>query len=84
MERAPAAGGRFWAKLVRIYAGVSGLGTSLAPADHPEYDRWLANVCAELGEGAFAVAWADGRAMPLEQAVAKALAVEEPPDQRAA
>jgi len=32
-----------------------------------------------LGEAAFAAAWAEGRALSLEQAVAAALAAERPP-----
>jgi hypothetical protein len=34
-----------------------------------EYERTAAEGCAALGETAFSDAWADGRAMSLEQAV---------------
>ncbi|MFQ5794233.1 MAG: tetratricopeptide repeat protein [Candidatus Bipolaricaulia bacterium] len=38
-----------------------------------DYDRNVSAVRAELGEEAFAIAWAEGQAMPLEQAIAHAL-----------
>jgi predicted ATPase/class 3 adenylate cyclase/DNA-binding SARP family transcriptional activator/Flp pilus assembly protein TadD len=41
--------------------------------DRPEYERCVAVARAALGEEAFAAAWADGRAMSLEEAVAYAL-----------
>ncbi len=60
------------------------------PADQPEYDRNLAHLRATLDEAAFAAAWAEGRALTLEQAVAQALsepgasAVESPAPSQAA
>ena len=42
-------------------------------ADQEDTDREQAQVRAALGETAFAVAWAEGRAMSLEEAVAYAL-----------
>jgi predicted ATPase/DNA-binding SARP family transcriptional activator len=42
-------------------------------ADAPEYDRSVAEGRAALGEAGFAAAWAEGRAMSVEQAVAYAL-----------
>ncbi|MBA2449128.1 MAG: hypothetical protein H0V51_14000 [Chloroflexi bacterium] len=39
----------------------------------PDYERDRAAVWARLSEEAFATAWAEGRAMALEQAVAYAL-----------
>jgi predicted ATPase/DNA-binding CsgD family transcriptional regulator len=44
------------------------------PPDQVDYDRFLSNARATLGENAFEEAWAEGRAMPLEQAIAYALA----------
>jgi hypothetical protein len=41
------------------------------------HDRCVARIRADLGAEAFAVAWAAGRALPLEQAVAEALAATE-------
>jgi tetratricopeptide (TPR) repeat protein len=40
-----------------------------------EFERHVATVRAALGEEAFAAAWAKGQAMPLEQAIAEALAI---------
>jgi tetratricopeptide (TPR) repeat protein len=44
-----------------------------ASAERAEYDRTVAVVRAHLDEATFAAAWAEGRAMPLEQAIAEAL-----------
>jgi tetratricopeptide (TPR) repeat protein len=52
------------------------LGTPLFPVDRPEYDRSVAAARGALGEEAFVAAWAEGRALELEQAVASALEVE--------
>jgi predicted ATPase/DNA-binding CsgD family transcriptional regulator len=43
------------------------------PSRRPEIDRIIAEVSAQLEPAAFASAWAEGRAMTLEQAVADAL-----------
>jgi tetratricopeptide (TPR) repeat protein len=45
----------------------------LPPAERPLLDRWLAPARQALDAGAQATAWAEGRAMPLEQAIAYAL-----------
>jgi hypothetical protein len=55
-----------------------GIGAPLPRADRAKQDRSITAVRAALGEEAFAAAWAGGRAMSLEQAVAFAL--EELPD----
>ena len=47
-------------------------GALVDPDDQPEHDRNIAFVRAELGEAAFAVAWAEGQAMTLDQATAYA------------
>ena len=49
------------------------IGAPLTPADRSEYDARVAAARAQLGDGAFAAVWAEGRAMSLEQAVACAL-----------
>jgi DNA-binding CsgD family transcriptional regulator/tetratricopeptide (TPR) repeat protein len=46
------------------------MGTPLAPAYRPDYERAVAATRAHLGEQAFAAAWAEGRAMTPEQALA--------------
>ena len=51
------------------------LGVPTGSGRHADRDRAVAAVGAGLGEHALAVAWAAGRALPLEEAVAVALAV---------
>jgi predicted ATPase/transcriptional regulator with XRE-family HTH domain/Tfp pilus assembly protein PilF len=46
----------------------------LSPADRPVYERTVADARAQLDEVVFMAAWAAGRAMPLDQAIADALA----------
>jgi predicted ATPase/transcriptional regulator with XRE-family HTH domain len=46
---------------------------ALAPADVPVYQRDVAMLRTQMETPAFAVAWAAGRALPVEQAVAEAL-----------
>jgi tetratricopeptide (TPR) repeat protein len=48
-------------------------GVSLPPVERPQIERELAVVCTALGEEAFAAAWSEGRAMPMDQAVGYAL-----------
>jgi len=45
----------------------------LEPIHRAEYDRTVAAIQTQLDEAAFAAAWAEGRAMTLEQAIAFAL-----------
>jgi predicted ATPase len=52
------------------------LGAPLTPSDRAEYDRYVAAARAALDEAAFAAAWAEGRALPLDQAIA--IALDEP------
>jgi hypothetical protein len=49
------------------------IGAFLQPSDTPEYHRIRAEVRAHLDDTAFAAAWAEGRSMTLEQAIAYAL-----------
>jgi predicted ATPase/class 3 adenylate cyclase len=51
------------------------LGTPLWRVHRVEYDQAMADVRAQLGEGTFAAAWEAGRALPLDQAIAEALAI---------
>jgi hypothetical protein len=50
------------------------LGASLSPRERGGYDVSVAALRVALGEREFAAAWAEGRAMSLEQAVDFALA----------
>ena len=62
---------------VRLFGAVEALlehlGTSLERNERADYDRYVAAVRTQLDQAAFATAWAQGRAMTLEQAVALAL-----------
>jgi len=53
------------------------IGLSLAawPEMRADYDRYVAAARAQLDAATFAAAWAEGRALPLEQAIAEALAL---------
>jgi predicted ATPase/DNA-binding SARP family transcriptional activator len=48
------------------------IGVSLLPSDTVEFERHIALVRDELGEAAFAAAWAEGRSMTIEQAITMA------------
>jgi hypothetical protein len=52
------------------------IGAPLPPVDRPAHEAAVQATRGLLGEAAFAAAWAAGRALPLEQAVAEALAGE--------
>src|SRR5205807_7594691 len=49
------------------------IGAPLPPADRAEHDRSVAAVRTSLGDQACAAAWAEGRALPLEEAIHLAL-----------
>ncbi len=49
------------------------MGASILPADQIEVDRYVATIRKQLGEDAFTAAWAEGRAMTLEEVIAYAL-----------
>jgi non-specific serine/threonine protein kinase len=57
-------------------------GATVWPANATDYGRSLSLVRGQLDEPAFAAAWAGGRVVPPEQAVAEMLAAEPPGDQR--
>jgi hypothetical protein len=43
------------------------------PHERAEYERAVASLHAQLGERSFAQAWAEGKAMPLDKAIASAM-----------
>ena len=49
------------------------IGVPRLPADRAVYDQYVAAARAGLGEAGFAAAWAAGRALSLEEAIARAL-----------
>jgi predicted ATPase/DNA-binding CsgD family transcriptional regulator len=54
------------------------MGARLPPFRQDDHDRSLAAARAQLGAPAFAAAWAAGGELPLEAAIAEALAVDDP------
>ncbi len=66
------------ARATRLFGAVERLGetigTALVPPDQAAHERGVAAARAALGEPAFAAAWAAGRAMTLDEAIADALA----------
>ena len=67
-------------RAARLFGAAAALreavGIPLPPVARPEYERDVAAARARLNETTWATAWAEGRAMTLEQAIAYAL--EEP------
>jgi predicted ATPase/DNA-binding SARP family transcriptional activator/class 3 adenylate cyclase len=65
------------ARAARLYGAAEALretiGAPLPPANRPDRDRGIAAARATLGEAAFSAAWAEGRVMRVEQAIASAL-----------
>jgi tetratricopeptide (TPR) repeat protein len=55
------------------------IGAPLPPAYRAHYDGTTAALCATLGEDAYEAAWAEGWALPLEQAIAAALGEADAP-----
>ncbi|PLS79653.1 MAG: hypothetical protein CYG59_12140, partial [Chloroflexi bacterium] len=49
------------------------VGAPLSPADRARYEQYLAAAGAQLDTAMFAAAWAEGRVILLEQAIAYAL-----------
>ena len=51
-------------------AALAALGTQLWPSNRRDYERWLANARNRLADSTFADAWAAGRKLTLESAIA--------------
>ncbi len=64
-------------RAARLFGAAEGVRTDihrpLAPCDRPEYERAVTAARAHLDSATFTTAWAEGRAMTLEQAIAYAL-----------
>jgi len=54
-------------------AALERMGAFHQPTDKPEIDRIIADVRARLDNTTFQIAWAEGQALSLDQAVANAL-----------
>lgn len=64
-------------RAARLFGAAAALreraGAAAAARDRAKFERDVAAVRATLGPPAFDAAWAEGRAMPLDQAIAYAL-----------
>jgi tetratricopeptide (TPR) repeat protein len=67
-------------RLVRLFGAAAPLharfGVSPYPAEQAAYEQQLSAARAQLGEGAYVLAWDAGRAMTVEQAVTETLLTE--------
>jgi predicted ATPase len=70
LDEEPERAARLWGAAERLRQAI---GCRAAPATRATYERAVAAARSQLGEEAFAVAWAEGRALPLEQVIAEAL-----------
>jgi predicted ATPase/DNA-binding SARP family transcriptional activator/DNA-binding CsgD family transcriptional regulator len=71
-----------WVNSARLWGAAEALreelGTVLSPVERYVYEPYISTAYAELEETACRAAWAEGRAMTLEEAVEYALSKEEP------
>jgi predicted ATPase/DNA-binding CsgD family transcriptional regulator len=83
VQQRPAEAARLWGAAEGVSAA---LGMPVPPDERAFVTRAAAKARAELGEEAFTAAWAAGRAMSLEQAIAalKSMALATPPPARGA
>jgi predicted ATPase/transcriptional regulator with XRE-family HTH domain len=58
------------------------LGIPLTPDKRADHEQAVQAIRVVLGEGAFAAAWAEGRALPLDEAIALALVADQTPAER--
>ncbi|HEX5504853.1 MAG TPA: LuxR C-terminal-related transcriptional regulator [Thermomicrobiales bacterium] len=74
----PALAARWWGAAAALREAIA---VPPLPPERARDERHQAAVRARMGEAAFAAAWAEGRALPLEQAITEALAsaAAEPP-----
>jgi hypothetical protein len=72
-QEQPERAARLWGAAVELRGEI---GSLLPLNEREEYDRNIAMVRTALGEEAFTAAWAEGRAMTMEQAIAYALSEE--------
>jgi predicted ATPase/transcriptional regulator with XRE-family HTH domain len=70
LDKEPERAARLWGAAERLRQAI---GCRPPPAARATYERAMAAARAQLGEEAFATAWAEGRAMTLEQAIAEAM-----------
>ncbi len=63
----PAWAARLWGAAEALREAI---GSPLPPIERADYEHWVATARAQLGEQVFAAAWAEGRTMTPEQALA--------------
>ncbi len=70
-------------KAARLFGAAEAMGETMSilldPDEIHTNERLIAETRAKLGEDAFAAAWDEGRSLPLEQALAEALAAPDSP-----
>jgi DNA-binding NarL/FixJ family response regulator len=59
-----------WIEAARLAGAAGNPGTEMNPAERADYERAVESVRTQLGEEAFAEAWAEGRTMTSEQVLA--------------
>jgi hypothetical protein len=74
-KRQPRHAGRLFGAAERL---LESLGDVLDPVDRESYDRCLAAARAQLDEESWLAAWAEGRAMTMEQAIEEAKPLHSP------
>jgi non-specific serine/threonine protein kinase len=71
-----------YARAVRLFGAAEAFRERVGAAPHlpwrAEHERWMAAAWVELGEDAFAAAWAEGRALALDEIIALSMAPDEP------
>jgi hypothetical protein len=72
MTGKPEQAARLFGAVESLLEGI-GMGGRMDPSDQKEFDHYTAAVRMQLDEAAFEKAWAEGRAMTSEQAIAFAL-----------
>jgi predicted ATPase/transcriptional regulator with XRE-family HTH domain len=70
LDQAPERAARLWGAAEQLRQSIGCRG---APAARTTFERALAVARAQLGDEAFVAAWTQGRALPMEQAIAEAL-----------
>ena len=74
VQGSPVRAARLWGAAKALSEGIGALA---APLDQTAYDRHVAAARAQLDEAGFDTAWAEGRSLTFEEAVAYALADDE-------
>jgi len=74
VQAQPARAARLWGAAEALRAMI---GAPMRPIERPTHDRHVSAARAQLDEATFAAAWANGRALTIEQVIAYALTTDE-------